>query len=158
AIKALDWLFQRDPGGQATSAAIRAVGDDVIKSPEIAQLCWILGDRPGQNAESLVRTLIEKNPHREAQAQALYAQALLIKSTLDRPRRNAASTAAAQQRLEGLLSEVIEKYGDVKSIHSQETLKQSAEAQLFEIRFLSVGSVVPDIVGEDLDGKPMKLS
>jgi hypothetical protein len=52
AIKALDWLFQRDPGGQATATAIRAVGDDIIKSPEIAQLCWILGDRSGQNADS----------------------------------------------------------------------------------------------------------
>ena len=34
----------------------------------------------------------------------------------------------------------------------------AAESALFELRNLSVGKVAPDIVGEDLDGTPMKLS
>jgi thiol-disulfide isomerase/thioredoxin len=158
AIKALEWLFQRDPGGQATTAAIRALDDDLIKSPAMVQLCWIMGSRSGQNSETLLQALIAKSPHREVQAHALYARCLSMKSVVDRPQRNLASAAATQQRLEELLTEVIDKYGDVKSLHSQETLKQSAAAQLFELRFLSVGSPAPHVIGEDLDGKSMKLS
>ena len=33
-----------------------------------------------------------------------------------------------------------------------------ATSALFELKNLSIGKVAPDIVGEDLDGTPMKLS
>ena len=35
---------------------------------------------------------------------------------------------------------------------------ERAKAVLFELDALAIGKPVPDIVGEDLDGKPMKLS
>jgi len=37
------------------------------------------------------------------------------------------------------------------------TLGQLAGRELFEMRYLQPGKVAPDIVGEDIDGKPMKL-
>ena len=38
------------------------------------------------------------------------------------------------------------------------TLGKLAGRKLFEMRYLQPGKVAPDIVGEDIDGKPMKLS
>lgn len=38
------------------------------------------------------------------------------------------------------------------------TLGEQAKRTLFELRNLSIGKVAPDIIGEDIDGTPMKLS
>src|SRR6185503_2853496 len=38
------------------------------------------------------------------------------------------------------------------------TLGKLAARELFEMRFLQPGKVAPDIVGEDIDGRPMKMS
>jgi cytochrome oxidase Cu insertion factor (SCO1/SenC/PrrC family) len=38
------------------------------------------------------------------------------------------------------------------------TIADRAAGELFEIRNLAIGKPVPDIEGEDLDGKPFKLS
>ncbi len=40
----------------------------------------------------------------------------------------------------------------------RETMGAVAKRTLFELQNLSIGKVAPDIVGEDLDGTPMKLS
>ena len=40
----------------------------------------------------------------------------------------------------------------------RETMGKAAKNNLFELRNLSIGKVAPDIVGEDVDGTPMKLS
>ena len=37
-------------------------------------------------------------------------------------------------------------------------LGERAERDLFEIRNLAIGKVAPEIEGEDIDGKPLKLS
>lgn len=38
------------------------------------------------------------------------------------------------------------------------TMGEAAEGNLFELQRLAIGKVAPDIVGEDIDGVPMKLS
>jgi peroxiredoxin len=38
------------------------------------------------------------------------------------------------------------------------TIADKAAGELFEIRNLAIGKTAPDIVGDDLDGKPLKLS
>ena len=42
--------------------------------------------------------------------------------------------------------------------YRRKTIGEAAASALFELKNLSVGKVAPDIVGEDLDGTPMKLS
>ena len=58
---------------------------------------------------------------------------------------------------EKLLEEVIRDYGDLPE-NPGPTLRKAADAQLFELRHLSIGRVAPDIEGEDLDSKKFKLS
>src|SRR5262249_858030 len=64
--------------------------------------------------------------------------------------------ADALKQVEAILEDVIAKYGDLE--HYPGTFGEAAEGQLFELKYLSVGSVAPEIVGEGLAGKPLKLS
>src|SRR5579872_1099018 len=50
----------------------------------------------------------------------------------------------------------MKQYADVK--HDEHTLGEIAERHLFEMRHLTVGNSALEIEGEDLDGKPLKLS
>ncbi len=55
---------------------------------------------------------------------------------------------------------VLEKYGDVASPGQgpAATLRDPAERGLFAVQHLGVGKVAPEIAGDDLEGKPFKLS
>jgi thiol-disulfide isomerase/thioredoxin len=61
-----------------------------------------------------------------------------------------------RKECETLLEEVGQKHGDVKQ--GSTTLGKLVEPELFEVRRLAVGKTVPDISGEDLDGKRFNLS
>jgi len=65
---------------------------------------------------------------------------------------NANRPADAEKRFE----EVIASYGDVPAYRG--TLGESAKSQIHEIRDLAVGKTAPEIEGEDVDGKTLKLS
>lgn len=70
---------------------------------------------------------------------------------------------ALSQEAEELYERAIKEYGDVvwwkdpNRLGHQETIADAARIQLNDLR-LSVGSVAPEIEGQDIDGLPMKLS
>jgi thiol-disulfide isomerase/thioredoxin len=156
ALEALNWLLMRDPSGSATAEAANSLGDELIQSERMVDLCITLRHGASRGSDELLRTLIVKNPHRSVQAQARYSQCLALKKSLDRSPSGGESTALVRRQLESLLEGLIEQYGDVKDFSG--TLGESAGAQLYELRHLSVGMAAPEIVGEDLDGRPLKLS
>ena len=51
---------------------------------------------------------------------------------------------------------MVEKFGDVSDPRGDPA--KAAEAELYEIRNLGIGKTAPEITGEDLNGRPMKLS
>ena len=55
-----------------------------------------------------------------------------------------------------LLEKVVKDFGDVNA--GRGTIGKIAERDLFELRFLSIGKVAPEIKGEDIDGVEFKLS
>ena len=63
---------------------------------------------------------------------------------------------AAQKEAEQLLERVTTEFKDVQL--GRRPLGQWAEGDLFELRYLTVGKVAPDIEGEDIDGVVFKLS
>ncbi len=73
-----------------------------------------------------------------------------------------ADRGAIEHKAEEILERVIADYGDVVYVNGEvatkETLAAVANRELSEIRSLSVGKKAPEITGEDVDGKPMKLS
>jgi hypothetical protein len=154
ALKAFWWLLAYDRGGRATSQAARLVAEHHGRSEDIVSVCRSLSTYPCPAGEKLLRVVLEKNPHRAAQGNARYSLAQCLKNRSD----NAAARERDQlgQEAEKLLEQVVGQYPDLK--HYSGTLGKAAEAELFELRHLSVGKVAPDIAGEDIDGKPMKLA
>ena len=73
-----------------------------------------------------------------------------------------ADRGVIEHNAEEILVRVIADYGDVVYVNGEvatkETLAAVANRELSEIRSLSVGKKAPEITGEDVDGKPMKLS
>jgi len=157
AIDTLMWLISRDNLGASTTAALGNFSPELMQNDRMLEVCTLLGhgftDRPG---EDFLRQLIAKSPHRQVQGEARFAQALRLKRQLDRQPAAGPNGEMLARTAEQILNTVIEKYGDVK--HYPSTLKEAAEGTLFEMKFLGVGSPVPEIDGEDLDGKPLKLS
>ena len=119
-----------------------------MDSKGLAPLCQAL-ERAG-NGEKPLREILEKNPHKDVQGQACFSLAQNLKS------KSGPNNEAATKDAEKYYQMVIEKYADLK--HYRGTLGKAAEGALFELRNLSVGKPVPDIEGEDIDGKKFKLS
>jgi thiol-disulfide isomerase/thioredoxin len=76
-----------------------------------------------------------------------------------------ADPVALRAESEALLERVINEFGDiplapkwVKVRPDGRTLADSARPKLEAMRSLAVGKVAPEIEGQDIDGKPMKLS
>jgi hypothetical protein len=65
---------------------------------------------------------------------------------------------AFEARSAALFERVIKDDALSAAAYRRGTAGEAAERTLFELRNLSVGKVAPDIVGEDVDGTPMKLS
>ncbi len=64
---------------------------------------------------------------------------------------------ALKPEMESLLQSVIDQYPD-EEYRQEKTFAEVAKAELYELQHLSIGSVAPDIVGQDLDGIEFKLS
>jgi peroxiredoxin len=94
---------------------------------------------------------LETNPGLEVQAHACFALATLLKKQADEKSDVAAGTEA-----ENLFERIITKYDKVKS--DDTTLAARAERELSELRNFGIGKIAPEIEGEDLDGRKMKLS
>jgi hypothetical protein len=95
----------------------------------------------GDRAERLIRTAIEKSPHRAVQAGGRYTLATLLREAPEE------KGIEARRLLEGL----------VKDFKETEYAKR-AEADLFEIDHLEIGKTAPDFEATDQDGKTFKLS
>lgn len=91
-----------------------------------------------------LRTVAEKSPHAEVKGHALLRLAEL------------SAEAGEEKDALALYREVKQKYADVPWWRG--TLGQRADGAIFELENLSIGKTAPEIEGEDIDGKPMKLS
>jgi hypothetical protein len=60
-----------------------------------------------------------------------------------------------EREAEKLLGQVIDKYGNLKDLT---TLGEAAEGELFALQHLAIGKAAPEIEGQDLDGKKLRLS
>jgi hypothetical protein len=155
AVDALVWVTTYSPYGPAGTKAIALLARDHLQNEKIGQVVPRLANMNLADAEKLLRAVLEKNPNREAQAQACLALAQYHKNRSERGLPQAEAEKAAKEA-EQLFDQVVAKYGDVKS--GRGLLADAAKAELFEIRNLAIGKAAPEIEGEDSDGKRFKLS
>ena len=79
-----------------------------------------------------------------------------LKEQARNPQAALADAEKLRKEAETHLERVIKDFGEVKS--SRRSLAEQAKSELFELRHLAIGKKAPDISGQDLDGKPFKLS
>jgi hypothetical protein len=136
--------------------------------------------------EELIRAVMAKNPAKDARGNAslslgrylmkLIEVARLLKANseeskrvethLDKETVSKLKNADADQltkEAEAVFEEAAAKYGDViwylsPVFKKNITIADHVTRELFGIRNLAIGKTAPDIVGDDLDGKPFKLS
>lgn len=125
-----------------------------------------------------LRTVLKENPHYEVQglaclalAQFLHDKLRMLQLVEDRPELiecyeivfgsdylpalQRLGRADLSMQIEALLERASREYSDVKFWNT--TVGETAKSELYEIRFLSVGKVAPDIKGRDQNGRPLIL-
>jgi hypothetical protein len=172
------------PGWGKESRQARAIAlllRDHVESDELAETCKRVHFGFRAECETFLRTVLEKNPHREVQGVACLRLAQFLANRLERLDLLADQPELAKRydtlfgkdymdglkrqdrarvtgKVEALYERVIEKYADVQVPQYNSTARKQAEIELFEIRHLAVGKQAPDIEGEDQDAKQFKLS
>ncbi len=160
----------------------RIVGD-YARSDKIDTIIKTMPRCYSPQAETLLRTVLKESPHRTMQAQAAMALAKLLKNRaqwvefLTKSKKQPAAkeitvpnviakltpadASKMNKEAEQLFELVATKYPNVEYYSTDSgkvMLGAAAKSALFEIRFLTIGKVAPDIEGEDIDGRKFKLS
>jgi hypothetical protein len=129
-----------------------------MKPDRVAQLCQRLGQMGGVGGEALLRALLDKDARRDVQGVACLALAQSLKSRADgMPESDAKDAEKMRQESQELFERATSKYADVK-LPFRGTVGDQAKGELFELIHLSIGKEVPEVEGEDADGKKFKLS
>ena len=176
AFDALLWVANNVRSGDPAKRAFEILMADHIENEGLTGLCSTLRySMPSQAVEDSLNRLIEKSPHDSVKAAATFALASYLNSVesakkfvLDNPdnKRYDEETlnyidAYEQQSqvIETMYQTLISDYPDlIASERSKKTYKEIAEAALFEINYLAIGKMAPDIEGMDFDGTQFKLS
>lgn len=166
----LDWIVteQLNIDEALRERAIGLLLERHATNPKVGRLCTVLGyygDASHQPTLELLREVSDKNPDRTARGQACLGLARL---TWNKARmldfQHEENPEPYHREAERLFEMVVDDYGDCPDLRkigvrrARETLGESAGDELFEMRMLTVGKTAPEIGGEDLDGRPLKLS
>jgi hypothetical protein len=179
------WLdnYSLHPGWGKDSRQARAIAillRDYVRSDKLGETCKRVQFGFRKECETFLRTVLEKNPHRDVQGQACLGLALFLNGRLnrldllkDQPAVNKRyeglygkdyldtlkrqDRAQAVAEVEAVFEQAAEKYADVKLPYDG-TVGDTAKMELFAIRHLVVGKTAPDIDGPDQNGVRFKLS
>ena len=143
---AIMWITMNMAGSDTGTKAMDTLFEKYIENEQMVNLCAVLaqGRMPVKNPEAKLEQLIEKSPHEAVRASATMALAKNVKD---------------ETRAEELYESLIDNYGDLTSPMTRgKTFREAADNALFQLKYLSIGKIAPDIEGEDLDGVAFKLS
>ncbi len=170
------------PGGRAVALLLR----DHVHSDKLGEVCLRISFGFRKEYETFLRTVIDRNPHKEVQALARLSLAQfcnnrlqrldLVKEQLEFAKEyerlfgkdylealQRQDRAKAVKEVEALFEQAATTDADVKIApvwagEKPTTVGERAKAELFKLRRLAVGKEAPDIEGEDQDGQRFKLS
>jgi thiol-disulfide isomerase/thioredoxin len=144
---------------------VKIVRKHFLNDPRMGQLCASLvydtEDEPG----TLLKDVAVRHPDRRVRGQALYSLGLASYFMTDKPISDRARTDHEKDlcltAAKRYFTQVTIRYPDVTSADGTFRLADKARAELTRIDNLpnlKVGKVAPEITGEDLSGRPLKLS
>jgi RNA polymerase sigma factor (sigma-70 family) len=151
AFEAAEWILLNTPDGDAVEKAAEVILRDHIQSPELIRLAKELERVRHRSARQLLEAMMEKNPDPDIRATACFTLATLLKDDANHG-RNKEATVQAEKLFERLMTEFSQ------TAKNGLELARRAKPELYELRYLTLGNPAPEIEGEDLDGRKMKLS
>jgi len=181
AVDVLVWILEHRPASSAAVKAADLLIQHHLKNSDTQKTAfrWVAAPMPW--TEKLLRALAAADLPRESKGHALFHLALSLKAkavfpgllkSLDGHRSSrmmelrfgkahatelrSGDVAKLEAEAIRLFTEIAERYGNEK--YGVSTLEEHAKRAIYEIQNLTVGKTTPEIGGEDIDGKPMKLS
>jgi thiol-disulfide isomerase/thioredoxin len=165
---ALDVVLALDKIYYVDDSLVLLVRENHFASPKVLALVHsFCQDRPGAR-RLFAEDVAEKHPDRTVRGQATLVLGRMDRTYLVDGLKKEPSFGGRlgtpdelRARARRYLDRVVQDYADVKSEDEGETLGELANnelAGLDNVGRLEVGNVAPDIVGEDLDGKPLTLT
>jgi hypothetical protein len=179
------WLdnYSSHPGWGNDSRQARAIAlllRDHVRSDKLGETCKRVQFGFRKECETFLRTVLEKNPHKEVRGRACLGLALFLNGRLNRLDllkdqpvvtrryeglygRDYVETLRRQDRakavaeVEAVFEQAAEKYGDVK-LPFGGTVGDRAKMELFALRHLAIGKEAADIEGPDQHAIRFKLS
>jgi hypothetical protein len=172
-------------GQKALDRAFELLIKEYAAHEKLGDLVTSLAYSSNAKAEQFLQTVIEKNAKKDNRGKATFALAQFkkillqysdqlknaetakqIESYLSKDMLNAVKQvdkAKLEKELEKLFETVDAKYSDVELYKNPRTKKaitlgDRARGELYEMKNLAIGMTAPEIEGEDLDDKPLKLS
>jgi thiol-disulfide isomerase/thioredoxin len=108
-------------------------------------------------AEQALAAALEQHSKEEVRGRAGFALALYYARRAEQTRQsNPRKSHDLAEKAEAQLENVNKKYAAIP--HGRATLGEAAKTKLYELQHLSIGRPAQEIEGEDLDGRPLKLS
>jgi hypothetical protein len=149
ALQAAIWIMLNAPDGQIVDEAAGVILTNHLYSSELAELSAGLERVRPRASTNLLQAILKNNPDKATKANACYTLAMMFTSKGDYGRDPVATESAI-------------KYLElVKADYLNYVLPEHVNRirdELHRLRFTSVGKAAPEIEGEDMNGKPMKLS
>jgi peroxiredoxin/HEAT repeat protein len=154
ALHALTAVFLVCRDNTATSeASIARAGEQLLQnhadSDELYIPALVLGVAGSAEAQKILQRIIDTTPHDTVKGAAMYSLAMALHSDKENRRQN-------EPQIVKLLDAVIANHADVNVFNVN--LGDRAATTLFEVEYLTIGKTAPEITGQDLDGKSMRLS
>jgi peroxiredoxin len=151
ALEGATWIILNTPDGTQVEHAADLIRREHIRSTNLVDLSHGLLRVRHRCAKGLLQAIIDENPDTTSQGHACYALATLLKDQANED-ENTQSAARADE----LFQRVVERYGLAE--WEGKPLGELAKPELQELRRLGIGKEAPEIEGDDLDGKKMRLS
>jgi RNA polymerase sigma factor (sigma-70 family) len=183
AMEVLSWIVEYTDGTAAAQQALALLRHDYLTTRMIADCCTLaVHGRHREEIEALLRAVLAKSPYRVAKGQACSGLAEFLRDQAARARfvqrlaakdfteyegvygqvefrrLRSADPAALDREAEKLYERVVAEFANVFPSRATEPLGKRAQRCLDEIRLLAIGRTAPEIKGEDIDGKALKLS
>ena len=178
-LDALSWVIKRFESGNYADRALVLLATHHAAAVNVDEIFIYIGNNPSLQVGAFYRQVVAANKNPAVLGKAHFRLGIYLMRQLEISREVQAKPEArekydlfygkdlttyllamnhAQNRKEALQHFVVikQKYASVKTYQGQ--LGPLANIEEFKLAHLSVGGVVPEIIGQDVFGKPLKLS
>lgn len=152
ALAAATWILLNTPDGPEVAKAAEVIQQEHTRDTNLVSLCEELERMRPRCAKPLLAAILKDNPSTEVRGTACLTLATLYKAE-SQYGQNKSATAEAEKHFE----RVVTQFGQVTRPGGAK-LAETAQRERSELRRLTIGQPAPEIEGEDLDGRPLKLS